>query len=66
MGFWGQCKNLGQTAVEMFVTTFRVQGHCLVGLASGKLHFAEGVGKFFCGMCGRSECFVETSGLNSN
>lgn len=63
MPFWD--KNLGKTAVEMFVmedTGFRGTAW----LAASLLHFAKGVGKLFCSVCGCSECFVETFGLNSS
>lgn len=69
MPFWGWCKNLGQTTVEMFViedTGFKGTVCLAASLLQRSVHFAKGVGKFFCGMCGYSECFVETSGLNSN
>lgn len=69
MPFWGLCKNLGKTAVEMFViedTGFKGTASLTASLLQRSIHFAKGFGKLFCGMCGCSEYFVETSGLNSN
>ena len=69
MPFGGWCKNLGKTAVEMFViedTGFKGTAWLAASLLQRSIHFAKGVGKLFCGMCGCSECFVETAGLNSN
>ena len=56
-----------KTAVEMLVMEdagFKGTACLAASLLQRSVIFAQGVGKF-CGMCGCSEGFVETSGLNS-